>query len=62
MNLIKERIVVFVCATTGQGDEPDNMKVLKINYFNNYVIIILNHFQYCVSEILEIHNEKESTK
>lgn len=25
-NLIHEKIVVFVCATTGQGDEPDNMK------------------------------------
>lgn len=25
-NLINERAVVFVCSTTGQGDEPDNMK------------------------------------
>ena len=25
--LITERLVVFVAATTGQGDEPDNMKV-----------------------------------
>ena len=25
--LIKEEAVVFVAATTGQGDEPDNMKV-----------------------------------
>lgn len=25
-NLISETIVVFVCATTGQGDPPDNMK------------------------------------
>lgn len=24
--LIEEKLVVFVCATTGQGDEPDNMK------------------------------------
>lgn len=24
--LINEELVVFVCATTGQGDEPDNMK------------------------------------
>lgn len=24
--LINERFVVFVCSTTGQGDEPDNMK------------------------------------
>nr|KAG5699981.1 hypothetical protein BaRGS_001800 [Batillaria attramentaria] len=28
--LIREQLVVFVCATTGQGDPPDNMKpVLK---------------------------------
>lgn len=24
--LIKEKLVLFVCATTGQGEEPDNMK------------------------------------
>ncbi|MFT7817556.1 NADPH-dependent diflavin oxidoreductase 1 isoform X2 [Arapaima gigas] len=27
VNLISEELVVFVCATTGQGDPPDNMKV-----------------------------------
>ncbi|XP_076345848.1 NADPH-dependent diflavin oxidoreductase 1-like [Tachypleus tridentatus] len=26
-NLINEKLVLFVCATTGQGDEPDNMKI-----------------------------------
>ena len=25
--LLYERLVVFIAATTGQGDEPDNMKV-----------------------------------
>ena len=25
-HLIQQKIVVFVCSTTGQGDEPDNMK------------------------------------
>lgn len=25
-NLINEEFIVFVCSTTGQGDEPDNMK------------------------------------
>lgn len=24
--LIQEKFAIFVCATTGQGDEPDNMK------------------------------------
>ena len=28
MKLIEEELVIFVCATTGQGDEPDNMKVV----------------------------------
>lgn len=27
VNLIREPLVVFVCATAGQGDPPDNMKV-----------------------------------
>lgn len=26
-NLINEKFVVFVCSTTGQGEEPDNMKI-----------------------------------
>ena len=26
-NLIQEKIVIFVCSTTGDGEEPDNMKV-----------------------------------
>lgn len=26
-NLITERVVVCICSTTGQGDEPDNMKL-----------------------------------
>ncbi|RMX46189.1 hypothetical protein pdam_00007846 [Pocillopora damicornis] len=26
MKLIEEELAIFVCATTGQGDEPDNMK------------------------------------
>lgn len=25
-NLIHEKLVIFVCSTTGQGDEPENMK------------------------------------
>ncbi|CAB3983279.1 NADPH-dependent diflavin oxidoreductase 1-like [Paramuricea clavata] len=27
VNLIEENLVIFVCATTGDGEEPDNMKV-----------------------------------
>ena len=26
-NLLAERLVVFIVATTGQGDPPENMKV-----------------------------------
>ncbi|XP_071455129.1 NADPH-dependent diflavin oxidoreductase 1 isoform X2 [Hetaerina americana] len=26
INLINEKLVIFVCSTTGQGEEPDNMK------------------------------------
>lgn len=29
-NLISENLVLFVCSTTGQGDPPDNMKVIKL--------------------------------
>ena len=25
-DLIKQKLVIFVCSTTGQGDEPENMK------------------------------------
>ncbi len=25
-NLVHESFVIFVCSTTGQGEEPDNMK------------------------------------
>lgn len=26
LNLVNETCVIFICSTTGQGDEPDNMK------------------------------------
>jgi len=26
VNLIFEKRIIFVCSTTGQGDQPDNMK------------------------------------
>lgn len=26
LDLINEKCVIFICGTTGQGDEPDNMK------------------------------------
>lgn len=35
--LIDEEIVIFVCATTGQGDEPDNMKVI-VRFFIPFLI------------------------
>lgn len=27
LELVNEKCVIFVCSTTGQGDEPDNMKI-----------------------------------
>ena len=35
--LIDEELVIFVCATTGQGDEPDNMKVI-VRFFIPFLI------------------------
>lgn len=40
LNLIEEKLVVFVCSTTGQGEEPENMKqfwkfLLRKNLPNN---------------------------
>ena len=31
-NLPGEELVVYVVSTTGQGEEPDNMKVNRISY------------------------------
>lgn len=38
--LISESLVVFVCSTTGQGDPPDNMKVLLVQS-NSHVLCVL---------------------
>ncbi|CAG8650834.1 9689_t:CDS:10, partial [Ambispora leptoticha] len=48
-NLINESLVVFVCSTTGQGEEPDNMKkfwkfLLRKNLPND----ILSHLKFTV--------------
>lgn len=37
--LISESFVVFVCSTTGQGDPPDNMKVLLVQS-NSHVLCV----------------------
>ncbi|CAG8457692.1 10979_t:CDS:10 [Ambispora gerdemannii] len=49
VNLINESLVVFVCSTTGQGEEPDNMKkfwkfLLRKNLPND----ILSHLKFTV--------------
>ena len=31
--LVDEKIILFVCATTGQGEPPDNMKVRDFCFF-----------------------------
>lgn len=43
VNLISESLVVFVCATTGQGDPPDNMKVRQ----NKVVYHKKKHEEWC---------------
>ncbi|CAG8784006.1 7250_t:CDS:2, partial [Acaulospora morrowiae] len=48
-NLINEHLAIFVCSTTGQGDEPDNMKkfwkfLLRKNLPND----ILNQLKFAV--------------
>lgn len=40
-NLISESLVVFVCATTGQGDPPDNMKV-KLSWKKLLYVLVLD--------------------
>lgn len=40
LELVNEKCVIFVCSTTGQGEEPDNMKffwkfLLRKNLPNN---------------------------
>lgn len=47
MKLIEEELAIFVCATTGQGDEPDNMKVVTAILFilwQNVHWLILSYF------------------
>ena len=46
--LLYERLVVFIAATTGQGDEPDNMKVSAWcwwRYMYNDMITCRDHVQ-----------------
>ena len=47
-DLGNEKMVVFVCATTGQGDQPDNMvkfwrSLLKRNLAKVTVLKLLNY-------------------
>ncbi|CAI2170561.1 4830_t:CDS:10 [Funneliformis geosporum] len=48
-NLINENLVIFVCSTTGQGDEPDNMrKFWKYLLRKNLPNDILNQMKFSV--------------
>ncbi|ESO92772.1 hypothetical protein LOTGIDRAFT_216443 [Lottia gigantea] len=48
-NLLKESTVIFVCATTGQGDPPDNMKLFwKFILRKNLPENSLSHMKYGV--------------
>ena len=54
--LIHERTVIFVAATTGQGDEPDNMKVRIAFPFK------LNQNKNLGSGVLEVFAAKKSAE
>ncbi|RHZ61877.1 hypothetical protein Glove_345g36 [Diversispora epigaea] len=48
-NLINEELVIFICSTTGQGDEPDNMrKFWKFLLRKNLPNDILNQLRFAV--------------
>ncbi|CAG8496364.1 18929_t:CDS:10, partial [Gigaspora rosea] len=48
-NLINERLVIFICSTTGQGDEPSNMrKFWKYLLRKNLPNDILNQMKFAV--------------
>ncbi|CAG8628141.1 8417_t:CDS:10 [Dentiscutata erythropus] len=48
-NLINERLVIFICSTTGQGDEPSNMrKFWKYLLRKNLPNDILNQMNFAV--------------
>ncbi|KAI8806427.1 hypothetical protein BJ742DRAFT_816786 [Cladochytrium replicatum] len=47
--LINEEVVIFVCSTTGQGEEPDNMKMFwKFLLRKNLSPSILSHLRFGV--------------
>ncbi|KAL1925663.1 uncharacterized protein VTP21DRAFT_546 [Calcarisporiella thermophila] len=47
--LVQEKLVVFVCATTGQGEEPDNMKKFwKFLLRKNLPHDVLSNLEYTV--------------
>uniref|UniRef100_A0A8C3X116 NADPH-dependent diflavin oxidoreductase 1 n=1 Tax=Catagonus wagneri TaxID=51154 RepID=A0A8C3X116_9CETA len=49
VNLINEPLVIFVCATTGQGDPPDNMKSFwKFIFRRNLLPTSLCHMDFAV--------------
>ncbi|KAG9305831.1 hypothetical protein G9A89_006242 [Geosiphon pyriformis] len=48
-NLINEKLVIFICSTTGQGEEPDNMKKFwKFLLRKNLPKDILNQLNFTV--------------
>lgn len=47
LDLINEQCVIFVCSTTGQGEEPDNMKLFwKFLLKKNLNAAILNNLRF----------------
>lgn len=59
VNLLHEELVLFVCATTGQGDPPDNMKVCPCQFlerkrWHDPQSIWMKHILYWDGTLLDI--------
>lgn len=53
LDLINEQCVIFVCSTTGQGEEPDNMKLFwKFMLKKSLGATIFNNLRFVIEAIL----------
>lgn len=53
LNLENEACVIFICSTTGQGEEPDNMKAFwRFMLKRNLSVTLLNNLRFVTFIIL----------